>query len=118
MSPFIQNGLLDSVILDRDSDDIYNDISENINLANACLDESLDLTDNKKLIDKLQLQDAEIENLKQQLNDKAKQLHVLNGDLKQIKANLGYYTVRAKENQDRKLFSNVYLKSVSKHLCY
>lgn len=106
MSPFIQNGigLVDSMVLDSEGDDIYNDIVENINLANASLNESLDLTDNKKLIDKLQLQDSKIENLKQQLNDKDKHLDELTGCLEQMKANLAQYSDRAKDNVARKLY--------------
>ncbi|KAG4070697.1 hypothetical protein HA402_013617 [Bradysia odoriphaga] len=80
-----------SIISDFDQkmsnqDDIYSDIMDQIAHAKETLAEAKNLTDNKKLEEKLVMQDVKVENLKQTLSLKTKQLHELNEQLKCKKA--------------------------------
>lgn len=68
---------------------IYNDIVDQIAHTRETLVEAKQLTDNKRLQEKLLLQDVKVENLKQTLDLKAKQLQALNERLRCKKADVG-----------------------------
>lgn len=108
MSPFIQNGHAEnSIVLNNDDDMVYNDIIENITLTNAYLetiDKDAELTDNKKLKDKLQAQDDEVRKLQDILDEKSKHLRALNEQLECKKADLHQYKNQALSNYQSKSF--------------
>lgn len=105
----LQNGI-DQNKLNRESDDVYSDIVEQIAQTTEKLEENQRLTDNKNLHEKLQLEDVKLESLKQILDTKEKELRDLNEHLKRKKADAGQHRNQRSHNFDGKLFMFTYFQ--------
>ncbi|XP_037032953.1 uncharacterized protein LOC119071932 [Bradysia coprophila] len=104
-----------------DHDDVYNDIMDQIAHAKETLAEAKRLPDKKRLEEKLVMQDVKVENLKQTLNLKTKQLHELNEQLKCKKADAtqrksqrsSYFDLVAEIFKDTKKFSSMAVHEIN-----